>query len=45
MIIKFEPPRLEGTAEQKLQQLELWVRVLCEKLNICFESLESEVKK
>ena len=42
MEIKFEPPRLEGSGEEKLRQLEAWVRVLCEKLNIAFDMKERE---
>lgn len=41
MDIKFEPPRLQGTPEQKLHQLEAWVRNLCEKLNIAFDEREA----
>lgn len=40
MDIKIEPPRLEGTAEEKLVQLELWVKKLCIELNLNFEALE-----
>ena len=45
MDIKIEPPRLEGTAEEKLVQLELWVKKLCIELNLNCEALEMKIKK
>ena len=45
MDIKIEPPRLEGTAEEKLVQLELWVKRLCIELNLNFEALEIKIEK
>ena len=42
MDIKFEPPKLEGTAEQKLEMLERWVKKLCAELNMLFDTLRSK---
>lgn len=39
MDIFFKPPKLEGTAEQKLEALERWVKTLCTELNLIFDSM------
>ena len=45
MDIKIEPPKLEGTAAEKLTQLECWIKQLCISLNINFEALEIKIQK
>ncbi len=42
MDIKFSPPTLIGSDGEKLKQLEAWVRNLCERLNIAFESVKEK---
>ncbi len=45
MDIKIQPPRLEGTATEKLTQLERWLKQLCMELNLSFEALEMKIQK
>ena len=44
MDIKFEPPTLNGSKEEKEKQLIAWLRNFCMELNLAFDILESEVK-
>ena len=43
MDIKFEPPVLRGTEEERIRQIELWFKQLCENLNIAFDMMEGEI--
>lgn len=42
MKVNLSPPRLTGTAEQKLSQLDRWLVQLCEQLNMKFNSEEKK---
>jgi hypothetical protein len=45
MDIKFTPPRLSGTPEERLRQLNLWLATFLQSLNIMLEGLEIEIDK
>ena len=38
--VRFEPPRTEGTAEERLRALEAWARMICERHNVMVDSLD-----
>lgn len=43
--VRFEPPRTEGTAEERLRAMEAWAKMICERLNVMVDSLDRENKK
>ena len=43
--VRFEPPRTEGTVEERLRALEAWAKMICERLNVMIDSLEADKKR
>ena len=45
MALKIHPPALSGTPAEQLEQLKLWLNIICEKINLNFDSIENKKKE
>lgn len=43
--VRFEPPRADGTPEQRLRALEEWAIKICEMLNVMIEEQNEEASE
>jgi hypothetical protein len=41
--VRFEPPRTQGTAEERLRTLEAWSRSTSERLNVMIDAMGDRV--